>query len=101
MKKTRHAEEQIAFALKQAETGTSVAEVIRRPGNRELNTLILGRHQSPDKRKPSGFLAPGSLCLRDPTSSSWRVPWAICQEGAAMGSCMLPGASTTTSAPMK
>ncbi len=30
MKKTRHTEEQIAFALKQAETGTSVAEVIRR-----------------------------------------------------------------------
>lgn len=32
MKKTRHTEEQIAFALKQAETGTSVAEVIRRMG---------------------------------------------------------------------
>ena len=32
MKKTRHTEEQIAFALKQAETGTSVAEVIRRTG---------------------------------------------------------------------
>ena len=32
MKKTRHTEEQIAFALKQAETGTPVAEVIRRIG---------------------------------------------------------------------
>ena len=32
MKKTRHTEEQIAFALKQAETGTPVAEVIRRMG---------------------------------------------------------------------
>ncbi len=32
MKKTRHAEEQIAFALKQAEAGMSVAEVIRRRG---------------------------------------------------------------------
>jgi transposase-like protein len=32
MKKTRRTEEQIAFALKQAETGTSVAEVIRRMG---------------------------------------------------------------------
>ncbi len=32
MKKTRHTEEQIAFALKQAETGRSVAEVIRRMG---------------------------------------------------------------------
>ncbi|WP_420822354.1 IS3 family transposase [Sphingomonas aracearum] len=32
MKKSRYTEEQIAFALKQAETGTSVAEVIRRMG---------------------------------------------------------------------
>ncbi len=32
MKKTRHTEEQIAFAPKQAETGTAVAEVIRRMG---------------------------------------------------------------------
>ena len=31
-KKTRHTEEQIAFALKQAETGTAVSEVIRRMG---------------------------------------------------------------------
>ncbi|MFN7102827.1 MAG: transposase, partial [Pseudorhizobium sp.] len=29
MKKSRYTEEQIAFALKQAETGTPVAEVIR------------------------------------------------------------------------
>ena len=32
VKKTRYGEEQIAYALKQAETGTSVAEVIRRMG---------------------------------------------------------------------
>jgi putative transposase len=32
MKKTKYAEEQIAFALKQAETGTSVQEVIREMG---------------------------------------------------------------------
>lgn len=30
MKKSRFTEEQIAFALKQAETGTPVAEVLRR-----------------------------------------------------------------------
>ena len=30
MKKSRYTDEQIAFALKQAETGTPVAEVIRR-----------------------------------------------------------------------
>ena len=32
VKKTRYTEEQIAYALKQAETGTAVAEVIRRMG---------------------------------------------------------------------
>ena len=32
MKKSRYTEEQIAFALKQTETGTPVAEVIRRMG---------------------------------------------------------------------
>ena len=32
MKKSRYTEEQIAFALKQAETGTPVAKVIRRIG---------------------------------------------------------------------
>ena len=32
MKKSRFIEEQIAFALKQTETGTPVAEVIRRMG---------------------------------------------------------------------
>ncbi len=32
MKKNRFTEEQIAFALKQAETGTPVAEVLRRMG---------------------------------------------------------------------
>ncbi|KQN89850.1 Hin recombinase [Sphingomonas sp. Leaf231] len=32
MKKSRYTEEQIAFALKQAETGTPAAEVIRRMG---------------------------------------------------------------------
>jgi putative transposase len=32
MKKTRFTEQQIAFALKQAETGTSVAEFVRKLG---------------------------------------------------------------------
>jgi putative transposase len=32
MKKSRYTEEQISFVLKQAETGTPVAEVIRRMG---------------------------------------------------------------------
>jgi transposase-like protein len=42
MKKSRYTEEQIAFALKQAETGTSVAEVIRRMGVSE-QTFTAGR----------------------------------------------------------
>ena len=32
MKKSRYTEEQISYALRQAETGTPVAEVIRRMG---------------------------------------------------------------------
>ena len=35
MKKGRFTEEQIAFALRQAETGTPVAEVIRKMGSSE------------------------------------------------------------------
>jgi putative transposase len=42
MKKSRYTEEQIAFALKQAETGTPVAEVIRRMGISE-QTFTGGR----------------------------------------------------------
>jgi putative transposase len=42
MKKTRFTEQQIAFALKQAETGTSVAEVVRKLGISEA-TFTIGR----------------------------------------------------------
>ena len=41
MKKSRFTEEQIAFALKQAETGTPVAEVLRRMGISEQTCLTL------------------------------------------------------------
>lgn len=37
MKKTRYTEEQIAFALKQAETGTRVEEVCRKMGISEAS----------------------------------------------------------------
>ena len=40
MKKTKCTEEQIAFALKQAETGASAQEVIRKLGISELNCAI-------------------------------------------------------------
>lgn len=39
MKKSRYTDQQIAFALKQAETGTPVAEVIRRMGISEHFTV--------------------------------------------------------------
>lgn len=42
MKKTRYTEEQIAFALKQAETGTRVEEVSRKTGISEA-TFTTGR----------------------------------------------------------
>ena len=35
MKKTRYTEEQIAYALRQAELGTPVAEVVRKMGDSE------------------------------------------------------------------
>lgn len=41
MKKSRFTEEQIALALKQAETGTPVAEVLRRMGISEQTCLTL------------------------------------------------------------
>ena len=41
MKKSRYTEEQTAFALKQAETGTPVAEVLRRMGISEQTCLTL------------------------------------------------------------
>ena len=40
MKKTRYTEEQIAFALKQAETGICVGEVCRKMGISEVIFII-------------------------------------------------------------
>jgi hypothetical protein len=40
VKKSRFTEEQIAFAMKQAETGTPVAEVIRRMGISERKRSV-------------------------------------------------------------
>ncbi|KGE46164.1 transposase [Salmonella enterica subsp. enterica serovar Bareilly str. CFSAN000220] len=42
MKKTRYTEEQIAFALKQAETGTRIGEVCRKMGISEVTFYIYG-----------------------------------------------------------
>ncbi|EDX45027.1 transposase [Salmonella enterica subsp. enterica serovar Kentucky] len=42
MKKTHYTEEQIAFALKQAETGTRVGEVCRKMGISESTFYIYG-----------------------------------------------------------
>ncbi len=43
MKKTRYTEEQIAFALKQAEIGTRLEEVCRKMGISEATFYIYGR----------------------------------------------------------
>ena len=43
MKKSKFTEEQIAFALKQAETGTSVEEVCRKIGNLAGHVLRLAQ----------------------------------------------------------
>ncbi len=43
MKKTRYTEEQIAFALRQAERGKPVAEVIRKMGITEPTFYLYGR----------------------------------------------------------
>jgi putative transposase len=43
MKKTRYTEEQIAFALRQAESGTPVSEVIRKMGVTEPTFYLYGR----------------------------------------------------------
>ena len=42
MKKSRFTEEQIVFALKQAELGTSVPEVCRKPGISDATFYIYG-----------------------------------------------------------
>lgn len=54
MKKSRFTEEQIAFALKQAETGTPVAEVLRRMGISEQTFYRW--------KKLYGGLGTGELC---------------------------------------
>ena len=43
MKKTRYTDEQIAFALRQAETGTPVQEMIRKMGISPSRLFIVGK----------------------------------------------------------
>ena len=43
-KKSRFTEEQVAFALRQVESGTPVAEVIRKMGITERAIYLYGRH---------------------------------------------------------
>jgi len=61
MKKTRDTDEQIAFALKQAETGTPVAEVIRRMGISEQTFYRWKKVYGGVKKNTCGIHA-GLLC---------------------------------------
>ncbi len=55
MKKSRYTEEQIAFALKQAETGIPVAEVIRRmPRSRSAFIAAAPRAEIETHDTPTG-----------------------------------------------
>ena len=63
MKKSRFTEDQIAFALKQAETGTPVAEVLRRMGISEQTFYLYGR-LSHCKTAVNGFSDPWQTSIR-------------------------------------
>ena len=71
MKKSRYTEEQIAFALKQAETGTSVAEVNRRMGIPcKFARKYIGRRLASSSRILSSLRILGQ---EDPPSPVWEV----------------------------
>jgi putative transposase len=84
MKKTRQSEEQIAFALKHAENGTTVAEVIRRMGiseqtfyrwQKEYGQLGVGELRrvkvlEEENRKLKELVADLSLDKKDPAGGS-------------------------------
>ena len=69
MKKSRYSEEQISYALKQAETGTPVAEVLRRMGISE-QTFYRWRSSMAVLVLASCGVC-GSLRMRTGSSSSW------------------------------
>jgi hypothetical protein len=62
LKKSRFTEEQIAFALRQAETGTAVAEVIRKMG---VNEQTFHRR----KKQYAGMDVPACRCKSPPRSA--------------------------------
>ncbi len=54
MKRKRYADEQIAFALRQAESGTSVEEICRRMGVSEPTFYLYGL--LPLRKRPVGWV---------------------------------------------
>ncbi len=66
MKKTRYTEEQIAFALKQAETGTRVEEECRKMGISEATFYNW-------KKKFGGMGVTELRCLRQPEEENQRL----------------------------
>ena len=73
-KESRYTDEQIAFALKQAETGTPVAEVLRRMGISEQTFYRW--------KKVYGGLGVGELS-RPHTSLGWMTPVEYAAAAAA------------------
>lgn len=61
MKRTRYTEEQIAYALRQAEMGTPVAEVVRKMGGQRADFLPLEEAVRRDgcRREPAAEAARG------------------------------------------
>ncbi len=69
MKKSRFTEEQIAFALKQAELGTKVDEICRKMGISDA-TFYKWRKSTVDSDRLS-YADSGSLRKRTISSSAW------------------------------
>jgi transposase-like protein len=67
----RHSPEQIAQALRQAEAGTPVAEIVRKLGVHE-NTFYLGKKRFGGLGTPR-FASCASCAMRTPSSRSWSL----------------------------
>jgi putative transposase len=72
MKRSRHSEEKILFALKQAEAGQAVSEVCRQMGISEATFYVWKKRYANWARSRCGSC--GNCARRTPSSSDW---WPI------------------------